>query len=118
MHNLTLEVNDQQIHKQILAHIHKVSKSINVIFGSLVILSLVGKIVNFTIKPEFYDEGILVVQDACASFYFVVWALLYFTRFQDYSRYCSPLVPFTCLIYILCVEFRWKDNMKVYDPEV
>ena len=55
-----------------------------------------------------------LVRSAFGLTYFVVWALLYYSKLRAYSHYSALLVPILTLIMSTSVEYFWAENMKSY----
>ena len=71
----------------------------NVVFGVLVGASFAYMSFEFAfINSEFYDQGVLLIAGAFALAYFVVWALLYYSKLRAYSHYSAQLVPLEMLV--------------------
>ena len=115
MNNLTLEVNDSAINEQVLLHIQKVSWTINVVFGVLVGASFVFIGLEYAlVDAEFYDQGVHLIRSSFGLSYFVIWALLYYSKLRAYSHFSALLVPILCFAIELPIEYFWAENMKSY----
>ena len=84
----------------------------NVTFGVLKAISLIYKSVEYAMDPAFHDKGVNFVTDCLGFSYFLIWGLLYFTKFASYAHYSALTIPVLNLVRVSLVEFRWKDDMK------